>query len=63
MAQNPHGIFNRAELTLSAVDHRKEPEQKEACPGTSSDAGDNVPKGEIDSILRQNMSESQQLHV
>lgn len=28
MAQNPHGMLNRAELTLSAAGHRKEPEQK-----------------------------------
>lgn len=46
VAQNTHGMLNRAELTLSAAGHRKEPEQKEACPGTSSNAGDNLPKGE-----------------
>lgn len=28
MAQNPHGMLNRAELALSAAGHRKEPEQK-----------------------------------
>lgn len=26
--QNPHGMLNRAELTVSGVGHRKEPEQK-----------------------------------
>lgn len=28
MEQNPHRMLNRAELTLSAAGHRKEPEQK-----------------------------------
>lgn len=54
-------MLNRAELTLSAAGEKEA--WRETFAGTSTNAGDNVPKGEIYSTLRENMSESQQLHV